>query len=93
VLEEVVAAPMSVGRVSAQSILNFTVGVQTRFDSSLSQVWRSVRVRLSGTVTEILLGHDVNSHGLLNSTHFYVTFCASISGPAMARFTALSFYW
>jgi hypothetical protein len=72
----------SVAFSQQQSIINFTVGVQTRFDISLLQVWCSVRVRLSGSVTEILLGRDVNSHGLLNSTHFYVTFCVSISGPA-----------
>jgi hypothetical protein len=66
-----------------RSVLNFIVGVQTRFDIPLSQVWRSVCVRLSGLVTEILLGSDVNSHNFLNWTHFYVTFCAFISGSAM----------
>jgi hypothetical protein len=64
------------------SLLNFTVGLQTRFVISLSQAWRSVRVRLSGSVGEILRSRDVNSHGVLNSTDFYVTFYPSISGRA-----------
>jgi hypothetical protein len=76
-----------------QSILNFTVGVQTRFDISLSQVWRSLHVRLSGSVTKIFLGRDVNSHGILNSIHFYATFCTSISGRRRWVFTALIFCW
>jgi hypothetical protein len=76
----------SVSLTQSGSILNLTIGVAARFPVSISQAWRSIRLRLAGPMLkEVLRNTDVSSYGMINESHFHLSFFATIGGPVNAE--------
>jgi hypothetical protein len=68
------------------SVMNLSFSVSARFEISVKQAWRSLRIRVIGSGgREVLRSHDSIGSGRMNSTHNFVSFVSSVGGSVTAE--------